>query len=210
MAVSQETLPATAGGAKKALLLIAALLALYFIYEQVLPYSVWSPDSYGYYWPFRVALLLHIFGGGVALLCGVFQLWSGLGRRAMTTHPVTGRIYATGVALGAAGAYWLSFTSASFGFAWGFSLFMLATAWLALTGTAIHCIRTRRVEAHKQWMVRSYILTFAFVLFRIVTDHVPYQELWGIDHAEWATAMIWPVWVVPLIGYEILLATRRR
>ena len=210
MAVSQEALPTTAGATKKALLLIAALVAMYFVYEQVLPYFAWSEDAYGYYWPFRVALLLHIIGGGVALLSGVFQLWSGLGRRAMSTHPVTGRIYATGVVLGAAGAYWLSVTSASLGFAWGVSLFMLATAWLALTGTAIYCIRTRRVEAHKQWMVRSYILTFAFVLFRIATDHVPYQELWGIGDAEWANAMIWPVWVVPLISYEILLATRRR
>ena len=66
------------------------------------------------------------------------------------------------------------------------------------------------VVAHQQWMVRSYIVTFAFVLFRIVTDHIPAQELWGIDYADWSNAMIWPVWVMPLLGYEILLAFRRR
>ena len=158
MAVSQETLTTTVGGSKKALLLIAALLALYFAYEQVIPYFVWSEEAYGYYWQFRLPLLLHVVGGLVALLCGVFQLWSGLNRRVMRTHPKTGRVYA----------------------------------------------------AHQQWMVRSYIVTFAFVLFRIATDHIPAQELWGISYADWSNAMIWPVWVVPLIGYEILLAVRRR
>jgi len=210
MAVSQEALTTTLGGTKKALLLIAALLALYFAYEQVLPYFVWSEESYGYYWQFRLPLLMHVVGGLVALLSGVFQLWSGLNRRAMRTHPVTGRVYATGVVVGAAGGFWLSITSAVLGFAWGVSLFMLAAAWLSITSTAIYCIRTRRVEAHQQWMVRSYIVTFAFVLFRIVTDHIPAQELWGISYADWSNAMISPVWVVPLIGYEILLAVRRR
>ena len=153
---------------------------------------------------------MHVVGGLVALLMGVFQLWSGLNRRAMRTHPVTGRVYAAAVVVGAAGATWLSITSAVFGFAWGVSLFMLAAAWLATTATAIYLIRTRQVEAHKQWMTRSYILTFAFVLFRIVTDHIPAQELWGISYADWSNAMISPVWVVPLIGYEILLAVRHR
>ena len=210
MAVSQDTFATTFGGTKKALLLIAALLALYFAYEQVIPYFVWSEEAYGYYWQFRLPLLLHVVGGLVALLSGVFQLWSGLNRRVMRTHPKTGRVYAAAVAVGGAGGIWLSFTSALFGFAWGVSLFMLAAAWLATTATALYLIRTRQVVAHQQWMVRSYIVTFAFVLFRIATDHIPAQELWGISYADWSNAMIWPVWVVPLIGYEILLAVRRR
>jgi uncharacterized membrane protein len=210
MAVSHQALTTTFGGTKKALLAIAALLALYFAYEQVFPYFVWSEEAYGYYWQFRLPLLLHILGGLIALLCGVFQLWSGLNRRAMSTHPLTGRLYATAVAVGAAGGIWLSITSALFGFAWSVALFVLATAWLATTATAIYLIRTRQVVAHQQWMVRSYIVTFAFVLFRIVTDHIPAQELWGINYADWSNAMIWPVWVVPLLCYEILLALRPR
>jgi len=210
MAVSQEALTTTVGGAKKTLLLVAALLALYFAYEQVLPYFVWSEQAYGYYWQFRLPLLMHILGGLVALLTGVFQLWSGLNRRAMSTHPLTGRLYAAAVAIGAAGGIWLSINSAAFGFAWGVSLFVLAVAWLSITATAIYLIRARQVLAHKQWMIRSYIVTFAFVLFRIATDHIPVQELWGINDADWSNAMIWPVWVVPLLGYEILLALHRR
>lgn len=213
MAVSQPlsvTLSATTfGTGKKLLLLVVGLLAVYFSYTQVLPYFVWSESAYGYYWPFRLSLLLHVVGGLVALLVGVFQLWSGLNRHAMSAHPLTGRLYVAGVAVGAAGAFSLAFTSSVYGFAWGVSLVALATAWLALTGTAVYCIRMRRVEAHKQWMIRSYILTFAFVAFRIVVDHVPYEAMWGISRAEMANAMIWTAWVAPLIAYEMLLALRR-
>ena len=210
MAVSHEMSAVTVGGAKRTLLLIVALLAIYFVYEQVLPYFVFTEQAYGYYWQFRTSLLLHVLGGFVALLVGVFQLWSGLNRRAMRTHPLTGRVYATSVVVGSAGGIWLSLTSGVYGFAWSVALFCLAAAWLATTGTAIYCIRKRSVDAHQQWMTRSYIVTFAFVLFRILADHVPYESMWGISRADWANAIIWPVWVVPLIGYEMLLALRRR
>ena len=193
----------------KLLLLVVGLLAVYFSYEHVVPYFIFTEESYGYYWQFRLSLLLHVVGGFVALLTGLFQLWSGLNRKAMGTHPLTGRLYAAGVLVGAVGAFSLAFNSSVYGFAWGVGLVALATAWLALTATAVYCIRKRRVEAHKQWMVRSYIVTFGFVTFRIVVDHVPYEALWGITRPEMANAMIWTAWVVPLIAYEIVLAGRR-
>jgi hypothetical protein len=111
----------------------------------------------------------------------------------MSAHPLTGRLYVAGVAVGAAGAFSLAFTSAVYGFAWGVGLVALATAWLASTGTAVYCIRMRRIEAHQQWMIRSYMLTFAFVVFRIVVDHVPYEAMWSISRPEMANAMIWTV-----------------
>jgi uncharacterized membrane protein len=214
MAVSQESLPAAApvtsfGAGKRLLLLVVGLLAIYFALTQVVPYFVWSEAAYGYYWEFRLSLLLHVVGGLIALLSGLFQLWTGLNRKAMGTHPLTGRLYVTGVVVGAAGAFSLAFTSSVYGFAWGVGLSALAAAWLAVTGTAFYCIRKRRIEAHKQWMIRSYIVTFGFVTFRIVVDYAPYEALWGIPRPEMASAMIWTAWVVPLIGYEMLLAFRR-
>lgn len=207
--IAESGSAATFAGSGKWLLLVVALLALYFSYEQVIPYFVWSEESYGYYWQFRLSLLLHIVGGLVALLTGLFQLWSGLNRKAMGTHPLTGRLYVGGVLAGSAGAFLLVFYSSAYGFAWGVGLTALATAWLALTGTAVYCIRQRRIEAHKQWMVRSYILTFGFVVFRIAVDHVPYESLWGIARPEMANAMIWASWVAPLLAYEVMLALRR-
>lgn len=210
MATTPNVRAPAAHGLKQLTLIVVALLTIYFIYEQVLQYFVWSEEAYGYYWQFRTSVIVHVAGGFVALLAGLFQLWSGLNGKAMGTHPMTGRLYVVGVLLGAAGAIALSFSSSVYGFAWGVSLFVLAIAWLAITGTAIYFIRRRNVRLHKQWMIRSYILTFAFVTFRIVVDHVSYEAMWGISRPEMANAAIWPVWVVPLLAYEILLATRGR
>jgi len=198
------------GGVGKLALFVVGAFVLYFLYDGVLKYFVWSEASYGYYWQFRLPLALHIVGGLFATLMGVFQLWSGLNRRAMGTHALTGRLYAAGVLIGAIGGLVLAVTSAAYGFAWSVSLIGLSVGWLAITGTAIYCIRTRRVEAHKQWMIRSYILTFAFVTFRLVVDHVPYEAWWGISVPDMANAMIWTSWVVPLIAYEMMLAFRRQ
>ena len=198
------------GGLKRSLLIVVGVLALYFAYEFVLRYFVWNELVYGYYWQYRVPLAIHVTAGLVALLVGVFQLWSGLNGKAMRTHPLTGRLYATAVVVGSFAAMVLAVTSAVFGFAWAVSLFSLAVAWLAITGTAIYCIRRRNVAAHKQWMIRSYIVTFAFVTFRIITDYVPYEAMWGISRPEMSNAVIWPVWVLPLLAYQIYLQYRDR
>ena len=198
------------GSLRKGVLIVVGALALYFAYSYVLRYFVWSEQSYGYYWPFRLALVAHVTGGLVALLMGVFQLWSGLNANAMGTHPLTGRIYLAGVLVGSLGAIVLAFTSHAYGFGWGVGLFSLAVAWLATTFTALLCIKRRNIRAHRQWMIRSYIVTFAFVIFRIATDYIPAEAWWGISLAEMSTAMIWPVWVLPLLAYEVYLQYQDR
>lgn len=195
------------GLARLALIVVGAL-ALYFIYEQAIRYFVWSEESYGYFWQFRIPVIIHITGGTLALTMGVFQLWTGLNNKVMGTHPLTGKVYVGGVLIGSAGGYWLAITSHVYGPAWGVALFFLATAWLTTTLTALACIRRRNIRAHQQWMVRSYIVTFGFVLFRIAIDHVPYDALWGISRAEMANASIWTSWAVPLLAYQIYLQMR--
>jgi hypothetical protein len=208
MATATDARVATADWLKRTLLIVAALVALFFVYETVLPYFTWSEAAYGYYWPHRMPLLAHVSGGLIALLAGLWQLWTGFNAQSMSLHPWTGRVYVFGVALGAFGALVLSFTSAVYGFAWGVGLVCLALAWLATTGMALYAIRKRKLLLHKQWMTRSYIVTFAFVVFRIITDHLPYEQWWGVTRPQMATAAIWAVWVLPLLAYELHLARR--
>ena len=210
MATTARTTAPSHGGLKTLALLVGGGVALYFVYDSVLRYFVWSEASYGYYWPYRLPLVFHVAGGLVALLVGIFQLWSGLNGKSMSTHPVTGRLYATAVLVGALGGIVLSVTSAVYGFAWAVGLLSLALAWLVTTSTAIYCIRRRNIKAHREWMIRSYLVTFAFVTFRIVTDHVPYEALWGISRPDMSTAAIWAVWVLPLLAYQVYLQFRER
>ncbi len=42
---------------------------------------------------------------------------------------------------------------------------------------AYYSIRHGLVELHKEWMIRAYVVTFAFVFFRILSDYGPTSHL---------------------------------
>jgi len=193
---------------KKAAIVALGAIAIFFTYEFVLRYFSWSEETYGYYWQYRIPLIFHIVGGSVALLSGVFQIWTGLGATKMNVHPLTGKIYLTGVAIGATGAFILSVSSSVFGPTFGVALFVMALAWVSTSGMALFCIRKRNIRLHRQWMIRSYIITFGFVIFRIFTDYLPYGDWWGLTRPEISNATIWASWVVPMIAYEIYAQLR--
>jgi hypothetical protein len=197
-------------GLKKSLLVVVAAAAAFFVYDNALRYFTWTEAAYGYYWAYRLPLIAHVTGGVIALLAGVWQVWTGLNTQSMGVHPWTGRLYVLGVVLGSLGAFVLAFTSAVFGFAWAVALICLAIAWLTTTGMAWYSIHQRNLLLHKQWMIRSYLVTFAFVTFRIITDYLPYEAWWGISRPDMSNAAIWPVWVMPLLAYEIRLALARK
>jgi len=199
---------ATSQALSKTLLVVIAAAVSFFVLTDVIKYFLWSEASYGYYWQFRLPLLLHVVGGLVALVIGVFQLWSGTFGRSMGVHPWTGRAYVAGIVAGSIGGIVLGITSAVYGFAWSVGILALAFAWLATTAVALHCIRRRNIRAHRQWMTRSYIVTFGFVTFRMIVDYVPYESLWAVTRADMANAMIWAAWVIPLLVHQIYLQYR--
>ncbi len=81
----------------------------------------------------------------------------------MKFHRVLGRLYvvsvfigsATGIAL-AAGRPGLPGTS------------MQAAAWIVCTSAAVITARNRQLVQHRQWMMRSYAVTFTFVSSRVL------------------------------------------
>ncbi len=191
-------------------LTVTAVLAVYFFAEYALRYFTWSEASYGpYYWGKRVALGFHLFGGSLALFTGIPQLWMGFRNRHMRLHRWTGRLYVFGVLVGSSGAFLMATSEQqSLGFGFAFALFALGVAWVVSTGAAFVAILQRRIRLHKEWMIRSYIVTLAFVSFRILSDFVPYQE-WGLDVADYNTAMMWSCWVFPLMLVEVIFQFRR-
>jgi hypothetical protein len=87
---------------------------------------------------------------------------------------------------------------------------MLCVAWVITTGMALYAIRTRRLEQHREWMLRSYTVTFAFVTYRLVSMwlnrwiHVPADPV--ADDID--TLMSWSCWAVPLLIAEPLIQLR--
>jgi len=110
----------------------------------------------------RQLLIPHTICGLLALLAGPMQFSSRLRQRHPQFHRVLGRIYLISVFIGAftviglaAGRPGLPGTS------------MQAAAWIVCTTAAFVTARNRQIVQHRQWMIRSYAVTFTFVSSRV-------------------------------------------
>ena len=188
------------------LLSLAMLAGLAFIIGFALPYFALNQEHFGPYWPRRGWLLLHIGGGIVALLVGPFQLWMGLTGRRIPLHRGLGKVYMAAVVLSSMAALYLAFNTGN-GWVFGAGLSGLGVAWLVTTGMAYASIRRRLLDQHKEWMIRSYVVTFAFVFFRIF---VGAMEAAGVGTIlEQIAAASWFCWSVPLLVNEAVLQGRK-
>src|SRR5215472_17266509 len=158
------------------------------------------------YWVMRGWLLMHMTGGVVALLTGPWQFWTGLRARFVRLHRWTGRLFLCGVAVGSVGAVRMAIGTSS-GWAFGVSLFGLALAWVTTAGMAYYAILKRRIQVHREWMVRTYVVTFAFVTFRVFSDFGPTSRLQPYNDV--LVTMGWASWVLPLLVTEVILQLRR-
>jgi uncharacterized membrane protein len=185
-----------------------ALIALWFIATRALTYTDYSSATYGeYFWPRRWGLIPHVFGGLVALTTGLVQLWLGLTNRVATLHRTLGRVYGSAIVVGSVGGYYLALTIPAKDVVYGAGLFMLCTAWIVTTSMAVLAIRRRNVVQHREWMLRSYAVTFAFVTFRLFVDVS--DRLHFTSHGDISALMAWACWSVPLMLIEPLIQFRK-
>jgi len=188
------------------LLTVIALAALVFVGAAAAPYflsSAYGPPEYA---PRRGWLLLHIVGGIIALLTGPVQLWLGLAERGMVWHRRMGYGYITGVTIGSIGAFYMA-THADFGWVFGAGLFGLAVAWVTTTSLAFLAIKRSLIDQHKEWMMRSYVVTFAFVTFRVMQPALQAAGV-GTPLEDLAFAG-WACWALPLLITELLIQGRK-
>ena len=177
-----------------------------FVVLAALPYLALDQAQFAGYWPRRWWLLLHVVTGIVALLSGPVQLWLGITDARPAFHRRLGLTYVTSVAVSAATAYYLAINT-DFGWAFGTGLAGLATAWLITTGLAVVAIRRHLYDQHKEWMIRSYVVTTAFVAFRLLFAALQATET-GTLNEQLAMAS-WVSWAVPLLVTEAVLQGRK-
>jgi uncharacterized membrane protein len=186
-----------------AIFLVAIAFVCIYVFHYYLHYN---PAGFDVYWPRRFGLLAHITCGMVALLIGPWQFSNRLRRRHLQLHRLMGRAYLIAIACGSVAAIYLAVTT-TFGWAWGLSLIALALAWISTSGVAFYAVKHRRMQTHQEWMIRSYIVTFAFVTFRLLNDFGPTSHLQPAG--ERAIAFVWASWVLPLLAAEAVLELRR-
>jgi Predicted membrane protein (DUF2306) len=112
----------------------------------------------------------------------------------------------TGVGIGSVGGFYLA-THTDFGWIFGAGLFGLATAWVSTTTLAYLAIRRSLIDQHKEWMIRSYVVTFAFVTFRI--GDLTMQAAGIGEPLQNIAFLSWASWTLPLLVTEAILQGRK-
>lgn len=165
---------------------------------------VW-PMLNGTNWPDHGAhvpiVMIHALGGLAMLVLGGAALYIGWTRKAFRRHKWFGYSYLLLGGIGALAALIVSIQAPHPPRSLYIATGTLALAWLAVAAMAWRAARNRRFEEHRQWMVRSYVLTWSFVGCRLATmvDFYPWLG------PESTTAAIWVNWIVPLVVCEIAL-----
>jgi hypothetical protein len=188
------------------LLSLAAIAALTFFAVAAAPYFVSSAYNAQQYAGRRGALLVHITFGTIALLTGPIQLWLGIADRRMNVHRQLGIVYMTAVAISSIAAYVIALTPSA-GWIFGAGLMGLATAWITTTVMAFLAIKRGLTEQHKEWTIRSYVVTLAFVFFRF--GAIALGALQPGNELAQAQAMAWACWAGPLLVTELFLQGRK-
>lgn len=185
---------------------LVTALAVGFLVMFAVPYLAPDAARAAAYASRRGWLLVHIAGGTVALLVGPLQLWLGLSGRHVDGHRRLGLVYLGSIAISAPAAVYLALHT-PFGWVFGMGLLGLAGAWILTTALAVAAIRRGQVQQHREWMIRSYVVTFGFVTFRAL---VGVLQAAGIGtQLEQLAAASWFCWAVPLLVTEAVLQGRK-
>lgn len=152
----------------------------------------------------RIAVLrLHIVGGIVAALTGPLQFMSAIRNKYRAAHRTLGKVYILAVLSGAVFGLIIA-TTALGGLVTQAGFSALALAWAFTTLKAYQCIRVRNIALHRRWMIRSFALTFAFVMLRLI---LPSLQLAGLDEVTAFRVSAWACWLPNILIVE--LAMRR-
>jgi uncharacterized membrane protein len=189
------------------MLFLAALMFLLASRYLTMNPDVYFPEQRAVYVAHTTMLLMHIVGAMLATLIGPFQFLPGIRKgRFLKLHRWLGRTYLLGILFGGLGGLYLAFLAygglpARLGFA------SLAILWLYSGFTAYRHIRNKEIERHREWMTRSYALTFAAVTLRL------WQLIFGMAGVDFLTGYVtvaWLCWIPNLLVAQWMISQRRR
>jgi len=189
------------------LLIIAPII--YYIRRDALHYLFsYTPDSFKRFWPRRILMRTHVACAITMISAATLQLWIGLRMRHMTLHTWLGRIFLVVGTVVSCTALYMGLHPIGGGPVFGFGLFLNGLFWLVAAAVAYYAIRIRNIEAHKEWMIRVYILTYAGIVGdRIIPDMTLVARHIGADALNDISG--WANWAVPLMVAEVVFQIRR-
>ena len=183
--------------------IIVGIVTIYFLATRAFPYLSfqYAQNAYG---DFGVFIFAHVVFGITATLIGPFQFVSVIRNRNVKVHRMLGRIYLICTLLAALVSWYIILSKKEIGITYQAGLFSLGFVWIASGTMAYFSIKNKKVELHKEWMIRSYVITLAFVTFRLITDILEPLQIKGVG-----ALMAWACWAVPLFFTELILQGKK-
>jgi hypothetical protein len=152
------------------------LAALFVLYQRDL--QLLDPGSFlrqryaGISW----LIIVHGIFGALALFIAPFQFSSRLRQRHIRVHRLMGRLYILGVIVGAPFAIPVAIILGPPVLVMAATI--QATGWILTTATALYCVRSGRIQQHREWMMRSYPFAAVFLVVRVILG-IPAIERMG-------------------------------
>jgi hypothetical protein len=157
-------------------LVIFALATLFVFYQRDL--QLLDPSSFlrQRYAGIGVLILAHGVFGALALFMVPFQFSSRLRQRHIQVHRLMGRLYIFGVIIAAPVSIPVAIILGPPALVMAATI--QATGWILTTATAFYCVRTGRIQQHREWMMRSYPFAAVFLAARVILG-IPAIERMG-------------------------------
>lgn len=166
-------------------------------------------EELGKYFDVKWVLIFHITGGGIALLSGPFLLWEKFRNGNLKLHRLLGKVYLVSVFVSGFLAVYLSLTTAyAVNWAYAFSAQVWASVWLSASFAAYYFVINKKIKLHKEWMMRSYMVSLAFVISALILK-IPYVQGLG-TFGEVSPSLFWLGWAAPLYIYDLCLSAARK
>lgn len=184
------------------LLLLGFALSVYFVWDKTPRYFVFTEQSYSpYFWSRHNWVFIHVVFGILALLIGPFQFVPAIRNRYLNVHRWMGRTYLMSTLIGGVAGFYMATTS-QVNFTYKYGLISLALVWITTGTMAYISIRNLNITQHREWMIRSYVVTFGFTAFRLLDEMlinvIP-------DQPDRLGLLSWICWTVPLIIAEVCI-----
>ncbi len=154
-------------------------------------YSVYLPAFY-----------IHIVTGSIVLISGVFQLSKWIRARYPTWHRASGRVYIFIILIFTAPSGLVMAAYANGGLAAGVGFALLALLWWFFTWKGFRNAIYKNLKEHREFMLRSYALTFAAVTLRLYSF---FFALAGFRGESIYILIAWLSWAPSLIVMEIYI-----
>lgn len=160
--------------------------------------------------PWVYVLYTHIVSGSLALMIGPWQLFlKPTSAKKIRRHRLLGYVYVLSVSISGLVSLYLSLYATA-GWRAGLGFFILDVLWVATTFIGVNKIAAHNdIRAHRQWMLRSYALTFAAVTLRL---WLPLLLLaYNGNFVPAYQVVAWLCWIPNLLFMEaVLLFGRKR